>query len=138
MRDNHTGLVWEVKTDDGGIHDKDNTYRWGGRTALGTGYGTYYDDWNVLLDGSNAEALCGFSDWRVPTVKELEGIASRDRYNPAIDTDYFPNTRSSYFWSSSPYAYLSSYAWNVMFGSGHSVYNYRYGSWHVRLVRSGQ
>ena len=24
VRDNHTGLVWEVKTDDNGIHDKDN------------------------------------------------------------------------------------------------------------------
>ena len=25
-RDNHTGLIWEVKTTDGGIHDKDNRY----------------------------------------------------------------------------------------------------------------
>ena len=27
-RDNATGLVWEVKTDDGGLRDKDNTYSW--------------------------------------------------------------------------------------------------------------
>ena len=26
VRDNVTGLIWEVKTDDGTIHDKDNTY----------------------------------------------------------------------------------------------------------------
>jgi len=26
VRDNVTGLIWEVKTDDGSIHDKDNTY----------------------------------------------------------------------------------------------------------------
>ena len=28
MRDNVTGLIWEVKTDDGSVHDKDNTYCW--------------------------------------------------------------------------------------------------------------
>ncbi|ETR68055.1 MAG: hypothetical protein OMM_04794 [Candidatus Magnetoglobus multicellularis str. Araruama] len=28
VRDNISGLIWEVKTDDGSIHDKDNTYTW--------------------------------------------------------------------------------------------------------------
>ena len=28
VRDNVTGLIWEVKTDDGSIHDKDDTYGW--------------------------------------------------------------------------------------------------------------
>ena len=28
VRDNVTGLIWEVKTDDGSIHDKDNEYTW--------------------------------------------------------------------------------------------------------------
>ena len=28
VRDNVTGLIWEVKTDDGSVHDKDNTYTW--------------------------------------------------------------------------------------------------------------
>ena len=27
-RDNVTGLIWEIKTDDGSIRDKDNTYSW--------------------------------------------------------------------------------------------------------------
>jgi hypothetical protein len=26
VQDNVTGLTWEVKTDDGSVHDKDNTY----------------------------------------------------------------------------------------------------------------
>jgi hypothetical protein len=26
----NSGLTWELKTDDGSIHDKDNVYRWGG------------------------------------------------------------------------------------------------------------
>ena len=28
VRDNVTGLIWEVKTDDVSIHDKDNLYDW--------------------------------------------------------------------------------------------------------------
>ena len=28
VRDNVTGLVWELKTDDGSIHDKDDIYPW--------------------------------------------------------------------------------------------------------------
>ena len=30
VRDNNSGLVWEVKSTDGGIHDRENIYRWGG------------------------------------------------------------------------------------------------------------
>jgi hypothetical protein len=145
VRDNVTGLTWEVKTVDGGIHDKDNTYRWGGKTALGDGtWGVYYDDWDSLVDGSNAELLCGLTDWRVPTVKELENLVSRDRpaiygHGPAIDTGYFPNTdASSSFWSSSPYASNSSGAWYVDFRYAYSYGYYRYLAQGVRLVRSGQ
>lgn len=144
VRDNVTGMWWEVKTGDGSIHDKDNSYRWGGKTALGSGYGTYYSDWDSLVDGSNTEALCGYSDWRVPTIKELENLVSRDRINPAIDTDYFPNTAARGFWSSSPYAGGSTRAWYVYFaygysdsagyGNSHSRFNQNF----VRLVRSGE
>ena len=28
VRDKVIGQVWEVKTDDGAVHDKDNTYTW--------------------------------------------------------------------------------------------------------------
>ncbi len=72
VKDNHTGLIWEAKTDNDDIHDKDNHYKWGGATALGNGSGgTYYADWTPLVNGSNSEALCGFSDWRVPSSDEL-------------------------------------------------------------------
>lgn len=33
----------------------------------------------------NSAGLCGATDWRMPTVKELEGIADLGRSNPAID-----------------------------------------------------
>lgn len=134
-------MVWEVKTTTAGIHNKDNTYKWGGITAIGLGHqdaeGTYYNDWNELVNGSNAgEGLCGFTNWRVSKVDELSGLANLGTYNPAIDTDYFPNTAPSGFWSSSPVADYDNFAWIVDF-----YYSFDYGDvrgydFRVRLVRS--
>ena len=92
--DNRSGLVWEVKTDDGGARDKDNIYRWGGKgvsdVALGyvgwyktnnkrdesrwDGSGERYDDWNMLVNAANSEQLCGFFDWRVPDLHQLASL----------------------------------------------------------------
>jgi hypothetical protein len=138
VRDNITGRVWEVKTDDGGIHDKDNTYRWGGVTAQGAGLGTYYTDWDVLVNGSNSEVLCGFTDWRVPTPQELRSLVDMGRSNPAIDTAYFPNTLPQNYWSASPSLLFSpNSAWNVNFNLGHqNSFPMRTELAYVRLVRS--
>ena len=144
VQDNVTGLIWEVKTDDGGIHDKDNIYRWGGVSAIGydsaNREGTYYDDWDSLVNGANSTKLCGFDDWRVPDLEELRSIVDYSRTNPSIDVDYFPNTLSlsSRYWSASPDAFGSNNAWILHFESGF-VYNYgrKYNN-HVRLVRGGQ
>ncbi len=144
VKDNVTGLVWEVKQNKDGeenaenIHDADNKYRWGGKTQLGTGSKPYYDDWDALVDGSNGASFCGFSsDWRVPTVNELENLVSFDRTAPSIDTVYFPNTYAAFFWSASPYAYDSGSAWGVSFFSGFPDDNGRGYGEYVRLVRSG-
>ena len=137
--DNHTGLVWEVKTNDGGIHDKDNTYAWGGITAIGHGHadrkGEYYDAnhiavivgdktaWDSLVNGSNNDQLCGYSDWRVPDSMELISA-------PNIDTDYFPNNQGGY-WSSSP-------GYGPWIEAKDQSSRHRSSSRSVRLVRSGQ
>ncbi len=140
VRDNVTGLTWEVKTDVAGIHFKGNTYRWGGETAQGNGFGAYYADWNSLVNGSNAEQLCGFSDWRVPTVVELQSLVSYNRLapDPVIDTDYFPNTINTHFWSALPSAAASTNASNVDFGMGFVGALPRNLTVFVRLVRSGK
>jgi len=141
VQDNVTGLVWEVKTTATGIHNKDNTYQWGGDTAIGKGHpnaqGTYYDpSWNELVQGSNTDNLCGYNNWRVPTVDELSGLANQGTFNPAIDSNYFPNTASSGFWSSSPVASDPNSAWFVFFYDGNGNFSNRVSIFRVRLVRS--
>lgn len=140
VRDNVTGLIWEVKTTDGGIHDHNTSYRWGGVGAEAFG-NEFYEDWNVLVNGSNSEALCGYSDWRVPHVNELEGIVSLDRSNPAIDTDYFPNTVLFGYLSKNASVSDSSVAWYVHFTSGwthsNALRDNSASLKFVRLVRGG-
>lgn len=152
VRDNVTGLTWEVKTDDGGLRDKDWTYTWyntnspDGYTGAASG-GTCFQsgrcDTEKYVADVNAASLCGHHDWRMPTVQELEGIADLGRSNPAIDPTYFPNTLNSTFWSGSPLAGYSPsqgyspYAWHVSFVYGDPYNIFRNFSLSVRLVRGG-
>jgi pimeloyl-ACP methyl ester carboxylesterase len=142
-RDTVTGLIWEVKTDDGGMRDKDWTYLWYNPDAATNGGFAGYpssdnrDTFNFVAD-INRQGLCGATDWRLPNRFELESITSNDRANPAIDTSFFPNTQTNLYWSSSPYALDAYDAWTVHFGKG-SVYNSSKGyySFYTRLVRGG-
>ena len=149
VRDNVTGLIWEIKTADGGLRDQSNTYSWynpdsstnGGSVGsrnLGTCTGGINCDTARFIQAVNAQGLCGARDWRLPSSRELLSIVSNDRVDPAIDLAYFPNTLGWVVWSSSPYAYNSYYAWYVNFSHGY-VYDGSKGSaLYVRLVRGGQ
>ncbi len=143
-----TGLVWEVKTDDGGLRDKDNTYTWynpdssnnGGDAGSQNGGNCTGSDCDThgYVQVVNTQGLCGPGIWRMPTKKELQNILSRDRNNPSIDVGYYPNTVSSNYWSASPDADSSSDAWYVNFGIGSSNGYGKSGGRYVRLARDGE
>ena len=114
-QDNKTGLIWEVKTPDRGLRDWHKTYTWDESFAFATSV--------------NSQTLCGNNDWRVPSKFELLGIAKSGETNPSIDTTYFPNTQSYFFWSSSYYAIT------VNFANGQEKSNSSSESNYVRLVR---
>lgn len=149
VKDNVTGYIWEVKTDDGGLRDNDNTYTWYNSTGSNDGgsAGTP-DGGNCPSAGQcdtekyvaniNAQSLCGYSDWRLPAREVLRSIVDYSRVSPAIDTAYFINTRSSYYWSSSPIASSSHGAWYVNVYNGGDSTSSRNGHRRVRLVRGGQ
>jgi len=145
VKDNVTGLTWEVKTTDGGLHDMNNRYTWYEPDASKNGGFEGYKnggsctgsdcDTNAYVTGVNAAGYCGYKDWRMPTRQELASIVDFSRVNLAIDTTYFPNTQSNWFWSSSPNAYGSNNAWVVTTTSGFADDYYKDDSKYVRLVR---
>lgn len=149
VRDNVTGLVWEIKTDDGGLHDKNNTYTWyqpddsknggfAGHQNGGSCSGSSCDT-NSYVNAVNAQGWCGAGDWRMPSRMELVGLIHNGRYPaPAIDSDYFPDEDGSGVWSGSPSALSLDYAWDVTFYFGSTSNTYKYYGYHVRLVRGGQ
>lgn len=138
VRDNITGLIWEVKTTDGGIHDMDNQYQWGGITHIGNQGTIFFSSWDSLVNGSNNNTFCGLSNWHVASYDELISIV--DYGMPAgsasIDSNYFPNTAKSHFWTASPYSNREDNAWIVGFNIGLVTDFARFNSGRVRLVSS--
>lgn len=144
-RDNVTGLLWEVKTTSG-LRDMDYTYTWydsnspdgnPGTESGGSCYQAGRCDTEKFVQDVNTAGLCGYSDWRMPGLKELFGLSDLGRGDPAIDPGYYPNTPSSFTWSGSPYANSSDSAWFVSFGGGLSDLAFRFEAHSVRLVRGG-
>jgi hypothetical protein len=166
VRDQVTGLMWEVKTADGGLRDEAATYTNYDSTTAAQRRGTGWD-WLTptqaeidaptnavgFRDRVNAQGLCGYRDWRVPTVDELQSIVDYGGGGPAIDAAWFPHTRGATYWTATSIVDVVNtdyfgvhhdvdYAGAVSFEIGH-VYaagvneSVRDSMHAVRLVRAG-
>ncbi len=133
ISDPKTGLIWK-KCSEGQSWDSSNN------TCTGSAQ-TY--TWQQALqqaqdvNGGAGEDL-GASDWRVPNINELASIVELRCFGPAVNVTAFPNTPSSVYWSSSPYAPNGAVAWEVVFDNGNGSEFSKNSDNYVRLVRSGQ
>jgi hypothetical protein len=111
--DNVTGLVWELKTDDGGLRDKDWRYSWFDSSGVGDGGDAGSENLGVCVntsdcdtekyrDAVNAAALCGRNNWRLPARTELLSILHYGLSSaPFIDAGFFPQSLNAGHWSGS-------------------------------------
>ncbi len=117
VTDLNTGLVWEKVSDDGTVHDKDNTYTWANAF---TGH----------VATLNATSFAGHTDWRLPNVRELQSIVNYQSSNPMVSSAFKTNcapgcpatgcscTASGNYWSSTSSVSSPSRAWFVSFRYG--------------------
>lgn len=148
VRDNVTKLIWEVKTTDSGLHDAGWTYTWYNSTGIndagdpgtpsgGACGGTVAAgcDTEKFVTEVNAVGLCGANDWRLPNRAELSSITNNGTFDPAIDSNYFPNNGSETYFSSTPYVVADS-VWVSSFYNGNTALSYRNIGQRIRLVRT--
>ena len=135
--DNNTGLTWEVKIP----QNMNDTFTWY-QTIGGVGVGVANGgstglDTEKYVAQVNAAKLGDYSDWRLPTIKELESIVDFSRINPPIDPEYFPNSPTALFWTSTPDVMyqLGAFIWFVDFMTGNVGREQPMHPHAVRLVR---
>ena len=116
IKDNVTGLMWQKAAPQG-------TYTW-----------------QEAVDYCDNLTLGGYTDWYLPTVRELSTLvdSSIPQPGPTINTTYFPNTVASIYWSSTTDAGSTDYAWLVLFNGGYVNNSLKASGSYVRAVRSGQ
>lgn len=126
VTDTVTGLMWQ-QCSQGQIYSAGSCI--GDRTDY---------SWEEALNLAESEIFAGYSDWRLPNVKELLSLVALDRNEPAINIAVFPNGGHSYYRTGSPGAWGHDYSWLVHFGNGNIHNSSRIDGYTVRLVRSGQ
>jgi hypothetical protein len=133
VKDNVTGLTWQQSQTAGDI---------------------YWTDAEAVPVALNKASYGGYSDWRLPTIRELYSIWNASKGWPYIDTNYFTVSYTSQtdlshaiMWSSTKYTGLlrssiegnvgAEMAFGVNFGTGHiKAYSTSVGPKHmVRAVR---
>ena len=87
-------------------------------------------NWQGALQYAENFTLAGYTDWRLPTVKELYSLIDYGRGWPYIDTAYFvceldpQETKNTQYWSSTKYFGLThggqETAFGVNFATGHN------------------
>lgn len=133
--DNLTGLVWEKKSDDDSVHDKDTTLTWS-TGAPYNGDGTVFTTLLAVGPTSlNNVGFAGANDWRLPTFAELQTILLPEPAPctsfPCVDAVFNTNcvaactvltcscTQPNFgHWSATTSADHLNSAWVVGFGDG--------------------
>jgi hypothetical protein len=145
VTDAKSGLVWEKKSKDGGLHDVNAQYSW---SVSGTANGTLFTS---FLAGLNAgSGFAGHTDWRIPTISELETIVDyRVPDQPTVAAAFDSNcvdsctvitcscTEPNFYWSSTLVAVNPVSAWGANFNGGVVNFVLKLASTHARAVRGG-
>lgn len=129
--DRKTGLMWKRCTEGDGSALCRPTFDTSGNA-------TYTSNWLRNVNANPATLGAGFSDWRIPTVKEMASLVDRCNAQPAINTTIFPDSYSASYLTSTVDANNVTQFWYVNFFDGTVAVGPSVQSKRLRLVRAGQ
>jgi hypothetical protein len=123
ITDNVTGLMWEKKSRDGSLHDREKSFTW----APGTGS---IWEWIGQVNAENGKGFADHTDWRIPNVKELDSIVDYGFASPTASAEFNMSctgscgvttcscTKTSGYWSATTLPSLTTSAFVVRFSDG--------------------
>lgn len=95
----------------------------------------YKSGWTLAKEYCNSLTLNGFTDWKLPTISELQTIVNVKKTKPAIFEEFKYIEHTSY-WSRSQDITNDAYAWYVGFKTGATFKDSKDYDCYVRCVRS--
>lgn len=133
VSDSETGLMWSI-CNYGESWDSDAQECTETPLLLG---------WQESLQTVNQAELAGYTDWRLPNIKELMSIIERSCAQPAVQVSLFPSTQDELYWSSTPvYSDVLSdsgaLVWAVHFKEGSNTTHKKTSHALTRMVRKIQ
>ncbi len=129
VTDNTTGLMWKQCTEG---------QTWSATPAC-TGTATPYT-WQAALQAAealnNGGGFAGFTNWRMPNIKELGSIVEHQCATPSIDTAIFPGTVAGMYWSSTAWPANALNVVGMNFNDSNDAVNAKTtGTLYLRMVR---
>lgn len=94
--------------------------------------------WEQALLFADTSTIGGFSDWRLPNIKELQSINDESKMNPSINSSYFVTGGAKVYWSSTTLPNQTAKAWYLNSQYGITSYDSKTRGHYVLCVRGGE
>ncbi|MEI6021857.1 MAG: DUF1566 domain-containing protein [Bacteroidota bacterium] len=91
--------------------------------------------WEDALHYADTASIGGYTDWRLPNVKEIQSINDEKRINPSVNTGYFSNIGIKKYWSSTTLPNQTLKAWYLDTQYGVVTYQLKTYKLNLLLVR---
>lgn len=148
VRDNQSGLLWEVKKSEPGLQNINNTYTWydpdeksnggyAGKANAGVCTGSDCDTYSYAK-AINALKLCGSDDWYLPSRYELNTIVdtSIPLPGPTFPQAFFPESLPGKYWTDTTFRTRRAAAWAWRFDQGGDYVAEKSEAFNVRLTHA--
>lgn len=131
ITDAKTGLMWATCS---------IGQNWSSGGCSGVAANLDWDDALTTVEQFNSSGgLGGHADWRLPNIKELGSLVDPQCHSPAIKLEFFPDTPSATYWSSTARVDDSGNAdggYSIDFATGSDLSPEVTELRHIRVVRS--